>query len=345
MSYPHSATADTRADTSRLATDADTPVRMLDHIVDGPRAWRASSISEADWRMSVPGACLDELTAALERLRNDHLPMLLLDPVEFDLPACAELMRSVKHRLDDGCGVVVLDRLPVESYELEQTKAVFWLLGSLLGRPVSQSLAGEIMVDVADTGVKKAIGVRGFRTNAGQPPHIDNSFNACPPDYVSLLSLRKALRGGVSKFVSFYTVHNELMRRHPDLLPRLYRGFYQDRQGDFNAGESQTVFYPLFEYDGRLTTRYTHFTVPAGYESAGVPFEGESREAFEAMSAIVDDEDLYCSFVIEPGELQIVNNRSFGHGRTEYEDSEDVSQRRHLLRLWHRDWGRRSYCG
>ncbi len=67
--------------------------------------------------------------------------------------------------------------------------------------------------------------------------------------------------------------------------------------------------------------------------------------AFEAMSAIVEDPGLCCSFVIEPGQLQVVNNRSFGHGRTEYEDPEDKTLRRRLLRLWHRDWGRRSYCG
>jgi alpha-ketoglutarate-dependent taurine dioxygenase len=331
--------------TDSLDSDTETPTRMLDHIVEGARAWRASSISECDWLIAIPKACLDELEAALEQQRADPLPMLLLDPDEFELAACSEMMRTVKQRLDEGCGVIVLDRLPVESYGLEQTRTAFWLLGALLGRPVSQSLAGEIMVDVADTGIKKAIGVRGFRTNAGQPAHIDNSFNASPPDYVSLLSMQKALRGGVSKFVSFYTVHNELMQHHPDMLPRLYRAFYQDRQGDFHPGEAQTVFYPIFEYGDELKVRYTHFTIPAGYESAGVAFDDESREAFETMSRIVDDPALYCSFVIEPGQLQIVNNRSFGHGRTEYADPEDASLRRHLLRLWHRDWGRRSYCG
>ena len=319
--------------------------RMLDHIVEGPRAWRRATIAESDWQIPVPARCLDELDGALEQLGIDPLPMLLLDPAEFELPACTALIAEARRRLDEGCGVIVLDRLPIERWDDEQIRAAFWLLGALLGRPVSQSIRGEIMVDVRDTGIKKTIGVRGFRTNYGQPAHTDNSFNACPPDYVSLLSLRKAEQGGVSKFVSFYTVHNELMRRHPKLLPRLYRGFYQDRQGDFHPGESQTVFFPVFEYAGDLKVRYTHFTIPAGYETAGVPFEGEDREAFEAMSEIVDDPELYCSFVIEPGQLQVVNNRSFGHGRTEYRDPDDQSLRRHLLRLWHRDWGRRGYRG
>lgn len=321
------------------------PPPMLERIVEGPRAWRGATIAESDWLIPMPVACLDEIAAAHERLRIDPLPMLLLDPREFELAACRTLMAEARRRLDEGCGVIVLDRLPIESYDEEQIRAAFWLLGALLGRPVSQSTSGEILVDVRDTGIKKAIGVRGFRTNVGQPAHIDNSFNACPPDYVSLLSLRKAEQGGVSKFVSFYTVHNELMRRYPRLLERLYRGFYQDRQGDFHPGEPQTVFYPVFEYNGDLRVRYTHFTIQAGYETANVPFDGGTREAFEAMSDIVDDPELYCSFVIEPGQLQVVNNRAFGHGRSEYRDPEDETQRRHLLRLWHRDWGRRGYAG
>ena len=49
--------------------------------------------------------------------------------------------------------------------------------------------------------------------------------------------------------------------------------------------------------------------------------------------------------IIEPGQIQILNNRSFGHGRTAYTDPPDPAKRRHLLRLWHRDLGRRAYSG
>ena len=318
---------------------------MIDHHVDSPMAWRGDNISESDWLVAIPQSCLDQIDQTLELLRLEEMPMLLLDPGEYPLSECAALMRDARRHLDDGRGVVVLDRLPLGRYSAAEARQVFWLLGSLLGRPVSQSIQGEIMVDVADTGVKKAIGIRGFRTNAPQPAHTDNSFNRCPPDCVSMLSLCKAGTGGVSKFVSFYSVHNEMRRRYPALLPRLYRPFYQDRQGDFRPGEPQTVSYPVFEYDGELRSRYTHFTIPAGYQTAGVPFDGETRAAFEAITEIVEDSDLYCSFVIEPGQLQIVNNRCIGHGRTEFTDPEDQAMRRHLLRLWHREHGRRSYGG
>lgn len=325
-------------------------VERLDRIVEGPRAWRGETISKADWLVPLPAECLAELQGAVELLRANPLPTLLLDPGDFALGACAALMKEVRRRLDEGCGLAVLDRLPLERYKPAETWAVFWLLGVLLARPVVQTIDGQIQIDVTDTGIKKAIGVRGFRTNAGQLAHVDNAFNHCPPDYVSLCSLTKGLEGGESRFISFYTVHNEMLRRHPELLPRLYRPFYQDRQGDFAPGESQTVFYPLFEYTGahaggELRSRYSHFTVPAGYKTAGEPFEGETRAAFEAITEIADDPSLYCAFTMEPGQLQFVNNHGFGHGRTAYKDPEDKSQKRRMLRLWHRDSGRRSYSG
>ena len=337
------------AEPSTLSANADgdglPSPPMLNHIVDGPMAWRSETVTRSDWQIPVPSACVDELANALKRLESEQMPMLALDPQDYELDQCAQLMTDARERLNSGFGVVVLERLPVEHYTQAQARKVFWLLGMLLGRCVSQSIHGEMMVSVRDTGVPKRVGIRGFRTNYPQRPHTDNSFNHCPPDHVSLVCLNKALSGGISKFISFYTVHNEMLRQHPELLQRLYQPFYQDRQGDFRPGESQTVSNPVFSYDDGLRSRYTYFTIPAGYATAGVPFEGIARDAFETVTKIIEDPSLYCSFTIEPGQLQIVNNRTIGHGRSKYEDPADREKRRHLLRLWHRDWGRRGYSG
>ena len=306
-----------------------------------PRAWTRDSLDESQWRISVSPECLEELSAVISHLSRHPLPLLLLAADDFPLAACRTLTDLARERLDAGPGVVVLDRFPIESWSREHTEAVFWLLGSMVGRPVVQTLDGKVMVEVTDTGVKKAIGVRGFRTNTAQNPHVDNSFNIAPPDYVSLLSLRGAIDGGVSRFVSFYTVHERLQTEHPGLLARLYEPFYQDRQGDYWSDEAQTVRYPIFERKPELRCRYTTFTIPAGYITAGIPFEGRTREAFETMTSIVEDSSLYCEFVIRPGELQLVNNQYCGHGRTAYTD--DPQARRLLLRLWHRNWGGRGY--
>jgi len=68
-----------------------------------------------------------------------------------------------------------------------------------------------------------------------------------------------------------------------------------------------------------------------------------TRAAFETMTRIVQDPALCCEFTLRPGELQFVNNRWCGHGRTAYVD--DPERRRLMLRLWHRDGGSRRYRG
>ena len=325
---------------------------MIREPVTGPRAWTRDTLREEDWRIPMPAACAAEIEALAGALERDPVPAFLLDPADYDLDACRTLMREVRRRLDDGPGVVVVDRVPVEALsDRPRIEGAFWLLGAMVGRPVVQTRDGEAMVEVTDTGVPKRIGVRGFRTRVAQPPHVDNSFNHTPPDHVSLLCLRAAREGGASRFVSFYSVHNALLAEHPERLERLYRPFHQDRQGDFWPDEPQTVFFPVFQLgpgpglDPDLRCRYTHFTIPAGYETAGVEMDEETRLAFETMSRMVEDPALCCEFTLAPGELQFVNNRWCGHGRASYADDPDPGRKRLMLRLWHRDGGARRYRG
>ena len=53
-----------------------------------------------------------------------------------------------------------------------------------------------------------------------------------PPSAIGLFCLQFAQQGGLSRVVSLCTVHNELRRCHPDLLARLYRPFWWDRQAE-----------------------------------------------------------------------------------------------------------------
>ena len=336
---------DAMDDAARARGDARDPaLPMIREPTTGPRAWTRRTIRESDWRIAVPSSCLDEIEQLERVLERDPVPTYLLAPSDYKLDACRNLLGEVRRRLDEGPGVAVVDRIPIEELSgRPQIEAVFWLLAAMVGRPVVQTLDGRILLEVTDTGVKKRIGVRGFRTNVAQPPHVDNSFNHAPPDHVSLLCLNTAREGGASRFVSFHSVHNVLLAEHPRLLERLYRPFYQDRQGDFWPDESQTVFFPVFELRPDLRCRYTHFTIPAGYETAGIEMDAETRAAFETMSRVVQDPDLCCEFTIRPGELQFVNNRWCGHGRTAYVD--DPERKRLMLRLWHRDGGFRRYRG
>jgi alpha-ketoglutarate-dependent taurine dioxygenase len=54
---------------------------------------------------------------------------------------------------------------------------------------------------------------------------------------------------------------------------------------------------------------------------------------------------LSADFDLEAGQIQIVDNRALGHSRTAFGDHPEPERRRHLVRLWLRDHGRRAYPG
>ncbi|PYM96077.1 MAG: hypothetical protein DME04_03030 [Candidatus Rokuibacteriota bacterium] len=316
---------------------------MLTEDIRDRRAWRRSDLSQRDWLVPVPRRCLDELDAAARQVGSDPLPPVLLDPNQFALGACAEVMGHVREKLR-GIGLAVLDRVPVERYTGEENRALAWLLGSLLGRLVAQKWDGTMIYDVLDTGRALEYGVRRSVTNLDLTFHTDAPWLDLPPEMVGLYCINPAIEGGVSRFVSLCSVHNELRRRHPERLARLYRPFPWDRQAEHAQADSKTTERPIFRYDGgSFAAAFNEKLVETGAELAGEPLDGEGREALEAMRAIVDSPELWVEFTIERGQVQFINNRQFAHSRTDFKDSPEPHRKRHMIRLWTREEGRRTF--
>jgi len=308
------------------------------------RAWKRKDLSPPDWLVPLPQRCLDELDAAARQVRSDPLPPVLLDPAQFALGACAEVMAQVRDTLRAGIGLAVLDRVPVERYTGEENRALAWLLGSLLGRLVAQKWDGTMIYDVQDTGRALEYGVRRSVTNLDLTFHTDAPWLDLPPELVGLYCINPALEGGVSRFVSLCSVHNELRRRHPERLARLYRPFPWDRQAEHAQADGQTTRRPIFRYaGGAFTAAFNEKLVATGADLAESPLDDEGREALEAMRAIVDSPELWVEFTIERGQVQFINNRQFAHSRTDFKDSAEPQLKRHLIRLWTREEGRRTF--
>ena len=317
-----------------------TQAAMLEHHVAGRAAWTRDQLSPRDWEVPVSEAAIAELDTALARLRRAPLPVETLRPEAFRLEACAGVMRQVQTRLVQGVGMAIVDRLPVERYSVDESRAVAWLLGSLLGRVVAQKRDGVFLYDVRDTGQSLEYGVRRSLTNLAQPFHTDGPWLTRPPAFVGLFCLQSAHDGGLSRYSSLLTAHNELRTRHPELLPRLYQPFHWDRQAEHGPEDRKFATHPVFAYDGHtLTVRYYEDYVVKGHALAGERLDETGRDALGALREIVDDAAHWVEFRIETGQLQYLNNRLFAHCRTEFRDVAGADGRRHMIRVWNRDEG------
>jgi len=325
----------------------DANVKILDRTVDGKKAWVRADLNEEDWLFRLTPECLAEVRAAAAQLRANPRTVEQIDPSTFDMPACRKLMDSVRTVLDDGVRFAIVDRLPLDEIGDEAGRSVYWILSSMLARPVEQKLTGTMIYDVRDTGKKAAAGsgVRPDQTNMEQYFHNDNSYNTTPPEYVGLLCERPARSGGISHVISFYTVNNELLRTHPEVLSRLYQPFWFDRQKEYLPEEPQVICEPMFSYDGRLRARLGLFQIQSGYTLQNQPMDEEARAAFAALKEVFAKSELTFDFTLERGQLQYANNRAIVGVLAGFEDYEDPAQRRNIVRVWLRNAGERRYQG
>jgi alpha-ketoglutarate-dependent taurine dioxygenase len=255
-------------------------------------------------------------------------------------------MAAASEKLTQGLGFAVIDRLPMDEFDDDDMKAVFWIVGQLIGRTVAQKWDGTMLYDVKDKGKAFGYGVRGSYTNVELVFHTDNAFGAAPPEYVGLLCKYPAVSGGISRFCSLYSVHNMMLRDHPALLKRLYAPMLFDRQAEHAPGMPKTALAPFFAFDGaKLTARANVQLVRKGHDVAGVDLEPELADALAAVEAVGNRPEFWLELPIERGQLQYLNNMELGHYRSHFEDHDDPTKKRHLFRTWHRNAGGRAYDG
>ena len=324
-----------------------TDLSLRHEPIEGLSAWVGCDVRAGDYRVELSGASLDEIRRVVEEMRAYPLPTIVLRPEDFVMPACREQMARVRGILDRGVRFAIVDRLPVAELDAAEATGIYWLLSSMVSRPVAQKLDGTLIYDVLDTGQEAlpGSGVRPDKTNIEIRFHNDNAYNNTPPDYVGLLCWRQAMSGGHSRVISFHTAHNALLARHPNKLPRLYQPFWFDRQREYQVGEPPIFSAPVFDNSGVVKARFSVHQINSGYAMRGEPIDAEGTAAIAAMFEIVEEDGLSVDFDLEPGQMQFVDNRALGHSRTAFVDYPEPERKRHLVRLWMRDRGRRAYPG
>jgi hypothetical protein len=237
----------TRARTAtNRQTDATTlqQPQMLDHHIHGNKAWTRKSLRTTHYMVPVEASVQREIATFISTLRCNPLQTELLSPDDYALPRTRQLMRRVRRILETGVGFAVLDRFAIDQYNKDELKAIYWVLSSLISRPVAQAFKGTMQYDVHDTGLLKGPAVRADVTRAELHFHTDYGHNEAP-QFIGLAALRTARRGGTNSFASLYSAHNIMRRSARPLLERLYQPFYLNRYSEHAPGDSVVSNHPM----------------------------------------------------------------------------------------------------
>lgn len=281
-----------------------------------------------------------EIDRGLTRFKARGLRWQAADEATFPLDGLAELLTDIRNELEDGTGVVRLSGLPVERYDLDELHAIWGAIGNHIGTPVSQSLLGERQMLIHDTGKEagnygeltdhdnfRSARARAFST-AGLRFHTDRC------DVVGLLCVRQAIKGGHSDVASAVTVHNEMLRRRPELVEALYQPYPRSRFGEEATDES--IWYPLPVFameSGRFSTHYSRTYIEAAQINPDVPrLTPDQHEAMDVLGEIAAEVSLEMTFA--PGDIQFLNNHVIYHARGSYEDAPVPDEGRLLVRQW-----------
>lgn len=298
-------------------------------VVD-PADWTAKDLGDlSTWSYALTDNDRRELKAAVKKFRKNGRPIEDVDADNFILEDLADTLADVRRELIDGRGIIMMRNFPIDELDREGAAIAYLGLGSYLGETMSQNKFGHILGHVKDLGGDYGdSNTRGYMTSAEMRFHADGC------DYVGLLCLKTAMKGGESRVASSVTVYNRMLQSRPDLVKVLTEDFYRSRTGEVNPGEAPYFKQPIFSFtDGYFSATGAGAAIDKAQKLPGVPrFTAAQSEAVELYREVVEECAVDIGF--EPGDVQFLNNFVTLHTRREYQDWPDESRKRHLLRLW-----------
>ena len=262
--------------------------------------------------------------------------------------------------LEKTIGFVILKNFWNPKYSIEQAKNGLLIFSQLLGKVIQQNASGLLVKEVKDRSksFKNDSTSRYSESKYGGNYHTDGAEIPPPlPEFLALLCIRQAEKGGEFKIINANSVHNALLEKHPESIRRLHDNFIWDRRGDLGPNGEETFEKPIFAYsnlvhaltlgtdyyvdqDNALTCEYLRRYIDDGYKKAGVIQTKEDIAALDAMDSVLYDDSLALTILLKPGQLLISTNSHTIHGRTQFKDYAtkdglpDPEKQRILLRTW-----------
>jgi len=293
--------------------------------------WRCDELGDR-YVHTFTDAQVAELDAALVHAEAHTDDVLDITRELFPLPTLGADLARIERELVDGAGVALLRGVPVDRYGKERAAKIYWGIGLHLGQPWPQNAKGHLLGDVTDQG--KAPGDPTSRGN--EIGGVPFPFHSDGSDLVGLFCLDAGASGGASVVANVVTIHNELVRDAPELAAELYEPFPYDLRGEQAPDSRPWYTMPIFNRCGdRLFVRYIRPYIEAARRHEDAPRPSDrARAAMDRVDAMCADPQYHVAMMLEPGDMQFVNNYHVLHAREGYTDDRAAGRIRHLKRRW-----------
>ena len=129
-----------------------------------------------------------------------------------------------------------------------------------------------------------------------------------------------------------------MLEKHPACLKALYDGYYymslpyDDKTKTLKLSSERT---PVFRQRAEsVSCYYIPQVVERAIDRANIFYTTIENEARELIQSEANTPGIAHEFLLEQGDLEVINNLIVMHARKKYRDHSKVDERRHLLRLW-----------
>ncbi len=284
------------------------------------KAWAPDNLRPADIEFrfsSMAEAELRGLLSEIVRFDPDAL-----DGRDGTLPTVRAEIEILRHKIECIVCFALLD--PIAGLDdPEQRRALSWIIGQMLGEPLTQNAAGDRLVSVYDRDRTKRMrdGARYHQTKEGGSLHTDNVNIEERWDYLMMTCVVAAMIGGESLLVSGLSVYNTLKDTAPHAVDILCEDFWWE-----NRGFSDAVYpAPIITFNDWDEPEF-HYLRPyltAAHEKVGEPLTEAQLWAINTLDSVLESSALQFRHKLESGQILIINDNQILHGRTSFSDHFD----------------------
>lgn len=296
-------------------------------ITDKNLAWdKTLGKNPSEFIAKLSPESIDELRLNMANLQDKRIN---------DFPLLSGNIKRLKNeKIIHGVGLFIIDGNTFSGFTKSEVSNIYEIISMILGELLEQNIKGERIIKIKDKGKSLSTGGRYHQTSDGGSYHTDGPHWIQSPDIIGMLCVNPALKGGTSKFISAYTIHNEILKKGIDKLKPLYENFFFDKREKV-AKDLRTISKPVFNFvNDKLSCRFLKDYITTGHKIENVSLSISQKLSLNLIKNISEDSKNSLSYNLETNDMVFSDNHRLFHGRTAFKDLDGSSKKREFLRVW-----------